>query len=129
MFESSGIDLGFFAYPRKKVQSSKESGRFSGVKPLSLAVYPRSHHCLEPDPPESPALLVTASADKTARLWEASSGKAIGLPMQHNGEVKSAAFSPDGQRVVTASADKTARLWEASSGKAIWPAHAAQWRG
>jgi len=32
--------------------------------------------------------------------------------MKHEGEVRSAQFSPDGQRVVTAS-HKTARLWDA----------------
>jgi hypothetical protein len=32
--------------------------------------------------------------------------------MKHEDEVKSAQFSPDGQRVVTASADQTARLWD-----------------
>ena len=34
----------------------------------------------------------------------------------HEGEVYSAAFSPDGGRVVTASSDNTARLWEATTG-------------
>ena len=38
--------------------------------------------------------------------------------MQHNGEVKSAAFSPDGA-ADSAPADQTARLWEASSGEVI----------
>jgi hypothetical protein len=33
--------------------------------------------------------------------------------MKHEGEVLSAKFSPDGQRVVTASKDGTARLWDA----------------
>jgi WD40 repeat protein len=63
--------------------------------------------------------VVTASADKTARLWDAASGKPIGEPMKHGDSVNSAQFSPDGQQVVTASADKTARLWDAASGKPI----------
>ena len=64
--------------------------------------------------------IVTASRDKTARLWDAESGKQIGEPLTgHTDAVLSAAFSPDGKRIVTASADKTARLWDAESGKQI----------
>ena len=48
--------------------------------------------------------VVTASGDKTARLWDAASGKPIGQPMNHEDVVFSAQFSPDGQEVVTASA-------------------------
>jgi dipeptidyl aminopeptidase/acylaminoacyl peptidase len=62
--------------------------------------------------------VVTASS-RTARLWDAASGKPIGEPMEHEDSVNSAQFSPDGQRVVTASEDKTARLWDAVSGKPI----------
>jgi dipeptidyl aminopeptidase/acylaminoacyl peptidase len=62
---------------------------------------------------------VTASGDKTARLWDAQTGKAIGEPMRHAAGIASAQFSPDGQRVVTASRDKTVRLWHAQTGKAI----------
>ena len=56
--------------------------------------------------------VVTASADHTARLWDAVTGKAIGEPMKHDEGVTSAQFSADGQQVLTASADGTARLWD-----------------
>jgi hypothetical protein len=57
--------------------------------------------------------IVTASLDKTARVWDAATGKAIGKPLKgHSGYVYSAAFSPDGKRIVTASDDKTARIWD-----------------
>jgi WD40 repeat protein len=63
--------------------------------------------------------VVTASWDKTARLWDAESGKEIASLKGHEGSEFSAAFSPDGKRVVTASRDQTARLWDAESGKEI----------
>ena len=63
--------------------------------------------------------VVTASGDKTARVWDAETGKAIGVPMTHDKWVTSASFSPDGKRVVTASWDKTARVWDAETGKAV----------
>ena len=56
--------------------------------------------------------MVTASADGTARLWDAATGAPLGPPMRHQGVVHSAAFSPDGWRVVTASWDRTARVWD-----------------
>ncbi len=57
-------------------------------------------------------LIVTASNDKTARLWDAGTGEVIRVLAGHEDGVNTAAFSPDGKRIVTASADKTARLWE-----------------
>ena len=64
------------------------------------------------------ARIVTASWDKTAKLWDAASGKLI-ASFSHEGFVWHAAFSPDGARILTASADKTAKLWDAASGKLI----------
>ena len=64
--------------------------------------------------------IVTASGDRTARLWDVETGKPIGEPLKgHEDVVWSAAFSPDGRRIVTASEDDTARLWDAETGKPI----------
>jgi WD40 repeat protein len=60
--------------------------------------------------------LVTASDDGSARLWDVHSGEQLGKRMPHKGPVRSAVFSPDGERLVTASDDGTARLWDAHSG-------------
>ena len=71
--------------------------------------------------------VVTASDDHTARLWDAATGKPLGVLQGHRRPVRSAAFSPDGTRVVTASDDDTARLWDAATGKALGvPARATQ---
>jgi WD40 repeat protein len=65
---------------------------------------------LDKDEEPVDGLIVTASLDKTARLWDLK-GRPIGELKGHKGAVYSAAFSPDGQRIVTASGDHTARLW------------------
>jgi WD40 repeat protein len=63
--------------------------------------------------------IVTASQDKTARLWDAATGKELASLEGHQDLVVSAAFSPDGTRVATASDDGTARLWDATTGKEL----------
>jgi hypothetical protein len=65
------------------------------------------------------ALIVTASRDSTARIWNAASGQQIAEPLRHRASLTSAEFSPDGVRIVTASADCTARIWDAASGQQI----------
>jgi WD40 repeat protein len=73
--------------------------------------------------------VVTASNDKTARVWDAATGKSLAIALEHQREVVSAAFSPDGTRVVTASFDNTARVWETRLDEtpcAGWPALAAR---
>ncbi|MEI8165813.1 MAG: AAA family ATPase, partial [Chloroflexales bacterium] len=55
--------------------------------------------------------ILTASGDKTARLWDAS-GQPLATLSGHTAQVYSAVFSPDGPRILTASGDKTARRWD-----------------
>jgi WD40 repeat protein len=57
--------------------------------------------------------IVTASWDKTARIWDAATRREFAVLRGHEGEVTSAAFSPDGSRIVTTSRDKSARIWDA----------------
>jgi WD40 repeat protein len=70
--------------------------------------------CFSPDGTR----ILTASWDKTAKLWDAASGKLI-FSFPHKGAVNTAVFSPDGAHILTASADRTAKLWDAASGKLI----------
>ena len=63
--------------------------------------------------------VVTGSWDKTAKLWEAATGKELRTFGGHSDEVSSVAFSPDGRYVVTGSGDKTAKLWETATGKEL----------
>src|ERR1700732_5116023 len=62
------------------------------------------------------ARVLTGSADKTARLWDAATGKEIRGFTGHEDVVMSAAFSPHGARVLTGSQDETARLWDIATG-------------
>jgi WD40 repeat protein len=61
------------------------------------------------------ARIVTASSDRSARIWDAATGAQIAC-LTHSDKVSSAAFSADGVRVVTASHDNTARVWDAATG-------------
>ena len=63
--------------------------------------------------------IVTASADKTARIWDAVTAKPLHVLSGHVDLVWSAAFSPDGRRIVTASFDQTARVWDADTAKQL----------
>ena len=63
--------------------------------------------------------LPTASLDKTARVWDATTGRPISPPLQHDQSVDRVVFSPDGRTVATASTDLAVRVWDAVSGVAV----------
>ena len=54
--------------------------------------------------PDGKAVL-TGSMDKTARLWDAATGRPLGPALTHQGQVWAVAFSPDGKAVLTGSED------------------------
>jgi WD40 repeat protein/energy-coupling factor transporter ATP-binding protein EcfA2 len=63
--------------------------------------------------------IVTASSDRTARVWDPVSGAAIAT-IAHGAPVTRAAFDAQGGRIVTIS-DDSARVWDAVSGEPVSP--------
>jgi WD40 repeat protein/class 3 adenylate cyclase len=63
--------------------------------------------------------ICTASADGTARVWDAETGIKLLTLSGHDGALLGAAWSPDGEKIATASVDGTARVWSAANGELI----------
>ncbi len=71
--------------------------------------------------------VVTASGDKTARIWDRHTGAALTAPLIHPGPVVFASFSPDGARVLSSvrrrsqlsTPEYRVYLWDADSGRAM----------
>jgi eukaryotic-like serine/threonine-protein kinase len=63
--------------------------------------------------------IVTASWDRTAKVWDARTGAPLIGLKGHVGWLSGAAFSPDGSRIVTGSHDRTAKMWDARSGSLL----------
>ena len=60
--------------------------------------------------------VVTGSWDKTARLWDARTGKEIRQFIGHTDCVDIVAFSPDGSNILTSGCGSTTKLWDTTSG-------------
>ena len=55
--------------------------------------------------------IVTASADKTAKVWDAKTGRELFTLTGHNGIVFAATYSPDGKRIATAGGDGIVQIY------------------
>jgi len=54
---------------------------------------------------------MTASWDKTAKVWDTQTGTELFTLTGHDSKVHSAGYSPDGRRIVTASSDGTVQIY------------------
>lgn len=70
-----------------------------------------SHCVVSPDG----TWIVSASADKTLKIWHTATGRERATLTGHTDEVLSCAMSPDGTWIVSASADSTLKIWDVST--------------
>ncbi|MBU53812.1 MAG: hypothetical protein CL920_34380, partial [Deltaproteobacteria bacterium] len=61
--------------------------------------------------------VLSASWDKTLKIWDADSGKELQTLTGHSSWVNGCSWSPDGKRILSASDDETLKIWDADSGK------------
>ncbi len=63
--------------------------------------------------------LVTGGRDKTAKLWEISSGREVRTFIGHEATVQALRFSIDGKYIATGSIDESVKLWNIETGELI----------
>jgi WD40 repeat protein len=65
-------------------------------------------------------LLLTGSADRTARLFDVKTGRLKATLRAHLGSVNAVAFNHDGSRVVTGGAEGGVKVWETATGQGVF---------
>jgi len=63
--------------------------------------------------------IISASWDKTLRIWDAETGDETKVLRGHTRGVNACSFSPDGKRIISGSYDNTLRIWDAETEEKI----------
>ena len=98
--------LSFYNTVAQKLETVIQKGHELAV--MSVAVSSDSNY------------VATTSLDKSAKLWQLSTGREVRSFLGHEMGVTAVAFSPDGNILLTGSNDRSIRLWEVSTGKEIF---------
>jgi WD40 repeat protein len=81
----------------------------------------KGHEKVESEASYSPdgQRILTASADGTARIWDAATGARVLTIKGTGAPLFGASYSPDGARILTHGLDSSARVWDAHSGAEV----------
>ncbi len=107
------------AYRRDPGNRRLRAWASQAVRPLSMhrgALVGHTHDVVSAAYSPDGRRLVTASTDKTARVWDVATLAPIATLEGHEKLVQFAVFSPDGERVLTGAGDETVRVWSAQTG-------------
>jgi WD40 repeat protein len=64
-------------------------------------------------------LIISASTDRTIRIWELASGRLVRTLEGHSGYVSSVAVTADSQLMISGGWDNTVRVWNLASGRLV----------
>lgn len=97
----------------------RAAARFSAVAP-TLYSY-RGHTAAVNTVAWSPdgKYFTSGSDDKTAIVWDATTGNMLGTYSGHSGKITSLLYAPGGTRIASGSEDKTVQVWNASTGSPL----------
>lgn len=62
---------------------------------------------------------VSASSDRTLKLWDLATGREIGTLRGHDGIVHTCAIGPDGSLIASGDSDGTVRIWSVTEGREL----------
>jgi len=62
---------------------------------------------------------ISASADKTLKIWDTDTGIELRTLTGHTGEVRGVAIAPDGNTAISASDDNTLKIWDIETGREL----------
>jgi WD40 repeat protein len=99
--------LTLFAYPLvlfgQSIETVIQKGHELAV--LAVAISPDSNY------------VATGSRDKSAKLWQLSTGREVRSFLGHQASVTNVKFSRNGKHLITTSHDRSVKIWEVLSGK------------